>query len=70
MKKLNEKVNIYGISFMLVKQDLRCFLIILLQSDEFHDKINKSEFFAGIFEFWPLHPWLSLKFYYFSYRIE
>ena len=38
----------HGVSFMLVKQDLRCFFIIVLQSDDSHDKINKSEFFEGI----------------------
>ena len=39
----------HGVSFMLVKQDLRCFFIIVLQSDDSHDKINKSEFFEVIF---------------------
>ena len=39
----------HGVSFMLVKQDLRCFFIIVLQNDDSHDKINKSEFFEVIF---------------------
>ena len=30
---------------MLVKQDLRCFIV--LQSHEFHNKINKSGLFLG-----------------------
>ena len=37
---------------MLVRQDLSCFFIIVLRSDKFHDKNNKSDFFfwgGGIF---------------------
>ena len=62
MEKLKEKVNIYRVSFMLVKQDLRCFFIIVFQSDEFHDKINKLIFLGGYLRisFDPLHLWLSL----------
>ena len=38
--KTKKKLIFHGVSFMLVKQDLRCFFIIVLQCDEFHDKIK------------------------------